>query len=312
MQIFDNNYVSSLSKKTFIALGSFDGLHLGHMSLIKECINLAKLNNGLSMVYTFKNHPLTIINPDKAPKLIMDNDNKASILRSIGVDILTLIDFNKKFMETPAEEFIKGLVHDFNLGGVVVGFNYRFGHKNQGDVNLLKELSVKYNFILKIMDPLESKEELISSSRIRALIEEGNVIEANKMLYKPFMISGKVIPGKQLGKTLGYPTANIDIDKRFMIPKAGVYFTLVRYKDKIYKGMTNVGYNPTVVETNEINIETYILNFDKEIYDDYISVYFMERIRDEEKFQSLQALIEQMNKDYSYVKSKNIEEIWKK
>lgn len=309
MQIFDNNYVSSLSKKTYIALGSFDGLHLGHMRLIKECINLAKENNGLSMVYTFKNHPLTTINPDKAPKLLMDNDNKASILRSVGVDILTLMDFDKKLMETSAEQFVEMLVNDFNLGGVVVGFNYRFGHKNQGDVSLLKQLSLKYNFIVKVMDPLESNEELISSSRIRLLIEEGNVTEANKLLYKHYMISGKVISGKQLGRTLGYPTANIDIDKKFMIPKAGVYYTLVKHNDNIYKGMTNVGYNPTVGVTNDINIETYILDFDKEIYNDYISVYFIERIRDEERFDSLEVLIEQMNKDYSYVKGKNIEEI---
>ncbi|NLZ48207.1 MAG: bifunctional riboflavin kinase/FAD synthetase [Clostridiales bacterium] len=309
MQIFENNYVSSLSKKTYIALGSFDGLHLGHIRLIKECINLAKKNNGLSMVYTFKNHPLTTINPEKAPKLLMDNNNKASVLSGIGVDILALVDFNKKLMETSAEDFIKMLVKDFNLGGVVVGFNYRFGHKNQGDVNLLKELSIKYNFIVKIMDPLQSKEELISSSRIRKLIQEGNITEANKLLYKPFMLSGKVIAGKQLGRTLGYPTANIYVDKKYMIPKAGVYYTLVGYKDKLYKGMTNVGYNPTVALTEEINIETYILDFDKEIYDDYINVYFMDRIRDEVKFDSLESLIDQMDKDYSYVKSKKIEEI---
>lgn len=309
MQIFDNNNISSLNKKTYIALGSFDGLHLGHIRLIKECISLAKENNGLSMVFTFKNHPLTIINPEKAPKLLMDNENKASILRSIGVDILTLVDFNKEFMETPAEDFIVKLVNNFNLGGVVVGFNYRFGHKNQGDVNLLKKLSVKYNFIVKIMDPLEAKEELISSSRIRALIENGNITEANQVLYKPFMISGKVIHGKQLGRTLGYPTANIDTDKRFIIPKSGVYYTLVRYNNDIYKGMTNIGYNPTIELSNKINIETYILNFDKEIYNDYITLYFIERIRDEEKFHSLEALIDQMNRDYSYVKSKNIEEI---
>jgi len=309
MQVVDNNCLCSLSKKTYIALGSFDGLHLGHMRLIKECINLAKKNNGLSMVFTFKNHPLTVINPDKAPKLLMDNDNKASILRSVGIDILSLVDFNRELMETSAEDFIENLVNNFNLGGVVVGFNYRFGHKNQGDVNLLRELSIKYNFTVKIMDPLESNEQLISSSRIRTLISEGNIIEANKMLFKSFVISGRVIPGKQLGRTLGYPTANIDIDEKFIIPNAGVYYTVVRYKDKLYKGMTNVGHNPTVALTNKINVETYILNFDKEIYDEYISIYFIERIRNEEKFDSVKSLIEQMNKDYYYVKSKNIEEI---
>ena len=309
MQIIDNNFYEILENKTYIALGSFDGLHLGHMTLIKKCIELAEENHGSSMVYTFKNHPLTVVNPNIAPKLIMTNDNKINILCGVGVEILCLVEFNKQMMQTSAEEFIIELINKYNMGGVVVGFNYRFGHKNQGNVELLKELGEKYNFKVEVINPLDFDQELISSSRIRALIESGDIAEANKMLYKPFMLSGKVISGKKLGRTLGYPTANMLVDEKFIIPSPGVYYTNVKYNDDFYLGMTNVGYNPTVECTQNINVETYILDFNKDIYDDNIDVYFLERIRDEKKFSSLEELIEQMKKDFNYVKGKKIEEI---
>jgi riboflavin kinase/FMN adenylyltransferase len=309
MQIIDNNFEGILNKKTYIALGSFDGLHLGHMSLIEKCIQLSEQHNGKSMVYTFRNHPLTVVNPNIAPKLLMDNQSKTEILREVGIDILCLIDFNKEVMQMTAENFVQELLTKYNMGGVVVGFNYRFGHRNQGNVSLLLELGHKYDFKVEVMNPLDFQSELISSSRIRNLVENGDVIQANKMLFKPLMISGEVISGKKLGRTLGYPTANIMVDERFIIPSPGVYYTKVKHKNRTYIGMTNVGYNPTVESTTKINIETYILNFDKDIYGDSIQVYFIERIRDEVKFSSLEELVNQMKKDFHYVKGKKIEEI---
>jgi riboflavin kinase/FMN adenylyltransferase len=239
----------------------------------------------------------------------MKNDTKVNILRSVGVEILCLVEFNKQVMQTTAEEFVLELLNKYNMGGVVVGFNYRFGHKNQGNVELLKELGEKYSFKVEVINPLDFEQELISSSRIRALIERGDIIEANKMLFKPFMLSGRVVTGKKLGRTLGYPTANIQVDEKFVMPSSGVYYTNVKYNGDFYIGMTNVGYNPTVECTNEINVETYILNFDNDIYGEDIDVFFLERIRDEKKFSSLQQLIEQMKKDFHYVKGKKIEEI---
>ncbi|WP_163192654.1 bifunctional riboflavin kinase/FAD synthetase [Clostridium thermarum] len=309
MHIIDNKFEEVLDKKTYIALGSFDGLHLGHMSLIQKCIQLSKQHNGNSMVYTFKDHPLTVVNPNNVPKLLMDNASKREILQDVGIDILCLVEFNRKVMQTTAENFVIELLTKYNMGGVVVGFNYRFGHKNQGDVSLLQELAPKYNFMVEVMNPLDFNGELISSSRIRNLVEYGDITQANKMLSRPFMLSGEVIPGKQLGRTLGYPTANIMVDERFVIPKPGVYYTKIRHNGKFYLGMTNVGYNPTVESTTKINVETYILNFDKDIYGDEIQVFFIERIRDEVKFSSIEGLVSQMKKDFEYVKDKKIEEI---
>lgn len=307
MQIIGNNFDGTFNKKTYIALGSFDGLHIGHMCLIEKCKELSNMHSGLSMVYTFENHPLTIVNPNIAPKLLMDNTTKIQLLQSIGIDILCLVDFNEDIMKMNAEAFVKHLLSNYNMGGVVVGFNYRFGYKNQGTVDLLLDLGKRYGFSVSVINPMDFETELVSSSRIRKLIEDGMVAEANQMLFTPFKLKGKVVQGKQLGRKLGYPTANILVEENFVIPKPGVYYSNVRYNDNVYQGMTNVGYNPTVECTNKINIETYILDFNKYIYGDALEIFFMERIRDEIRFSSLDELIAQMKKDYNYVKGKNVE-----
>ena len=242
----------------YLALGSFDGLHQGHMSLIEKVKEYAAVNGGKSMVYTFSNHPLTTIAPD-----------------------------------------------EFNVKGIVVGFNYRFGYKNLGDVELLKVLSAKYKFDLTIMPPFQDKDHVISSTFIRKLIASGEIIEANEYLLEPFMINGKIISGKGIGRTLGYPTANLDYNKNFVIPQKGVYYTNVKYKEKIYKGITNIGFNPTV-NGNNLTIETYILDFDKDIYGEEISVYFIEKTRNESKFSNLNELISQLRLDEKEASLKKI------
>lgn len=307
MEIINDNFDGELKEKTYIALGSFDGLHLGHMCLIDRCMELSREFGVNSMIYTFKNHPLSVVNPEAAPKLLMDNFTKQELLKDIGIDILCLTEFNENIMHMDGEAFVKQLLSKFNMAGVVVGFNYRFGYKNHGNVELLLDLGKKYGFSVFVINPMDYDAELISSSRIRKLIEDGMIAEANHMMFKPFRLRGSVITGKQLGRKLGYPTANISVDERFVIPKPGVYYSNVRYNGEYYLGMTNVGYNPTVESTNKINIETYILGFDKFIYSEELDIFFIERIRDEIKFSSLEELITQMKKDYNYVKGKKIE-----
>lgn len=289
----------------YLALGSFDGLHQGHMSLIKKVKEHADANGGKSMVYTFLNHPLTTIAPDKAPKLLMDNDTKINLLSEKGIDFLTFEKFDKNFMQLSPEEFIRSICTKFNVKGIVVGFNYRFGYKNLGDVELLKALSLKYNFKLTVMPPFKDKDNIISSTFIRNLIARGNLKEANEYLLEPFMIKGKIISGKGIGRTLGYPTANLDYNKNFVIPQRGVYYTNIRYKEKIYKGITNIGFNPTV-NGNNLTIETYILDFNKDIYGDEIAVYFIEKTRNESKFSNLNDLISQLSEDEKEAKLKKI------
>jgi len=304
MIVLQDNFESKLNFKTYIALGSFDGLHIGHMSLINKTLELSKYNKVKSMVYTFNNHPLSIINKDKVPKLLIDNESKLNILDKIGIDIVNLVDFNIDYMKIAPEQFVINMLKFYNAAGIIVGFNYKFGYKNAGDVSLLEKLSKILNFELIVMDSVMYNNNVISSSRIRNLISDGNITEANRMLFQPFMLKGKVIKGKQLGRKLGFPTVNLQYNTEFILPATGVYYTTIEYNGIFYKGITSVGYNPTVEPINiKISIETYILDFNKNIYDENIKVYFIERMRDEIKFDRLEDLITQLEKDKFYAES---------
>lgn len=305
MIVIDDIIMDNKDSENYVALGSFDGLHSGHLSLVKKTVQVAKEKNGKSMVFTYKNHPKTLVKPESAPKLIMDLETKLKYLEEENVDIVVLRSFTKEFMSVSAEDFIKLLCVDYNVKGIIVGFNFRFGYKNLGDVKLLEDLQGKYGYKLYVMEPYTYSGDVISSTRIRKSILEGDVKEASKMLSKPYLIKGKVIHGKKLGRTIGFPTANLEFDSKIIIPDKGVYYTNVEYNNKTYKGITSVGYNPTV-NGQQLTIETYILDFDDTIYGQELKVYFIERIREEIKFNSLDELVEQIKKDENFAKDREI------
>ena len=257
------------------------------------------------MVYTFENHPLTIINKASIPKIIMSNKEKISVLENLGVDIVCLYKFDLEMMTMEAEEFIIFLLKRFNTKGFVVGFNYRFGYKNKGDIKLLEKLSEKYNFELIVKKAYKSEGKIVSSSSIRELISKGSIELANDLLTRNFTLDGKIIGGKKLGRTIGFPTANLDIDKKVALPKIGVYYTNTEIEGVLFKSITSVGNNPTV-NGNATTVETYILNFSKDIYNKNISVHFIEWIRGEKKFDSLESLKKQLEKDKMYAYQRKI------
>ena len=304
MIIIDKDLKDIQNSNNYIALGSFDGLHIGHLSLIYKVVEVAKKNNGKSMVFTFKNHPRTFINKEEAPKLLMDNNRKVEILKIHKVDIVCFQEFDLKFMKMTPKEFVEFLVLEYNIKGFVVGFNYKFGYKNLGDVELLKKLQNEYGYELYVMEPCTYKSQVISSTRIRKALEDGEVLDASKMLDLPYTLSGEVIHGKQLGRTIGFPTANLKYNQNFILPKIGVYYTNIKVNNNIYKGITSVGNNPTV-EGKTLTIETYILEFNKDIYGENIDVSFIKKIRDEKKFNGLEELKAQLQKDKSFAKDEN-------
>ncbi|MCQ2968644.1 MAG: bifunctional riboflavin kinase/FAD synthetase [Clostridium sp.] len=305
MLVLEDAILKGKNKENFVALGSFDGLHKGHLSLIRKMKKLAKECQGQSIVYTFKNHPRKFINKNSTLNLIMTNEEKISILEQEGIDILAFKEFNKDIMEMSPEDFIKNICESFNIKGIVVGFNFKFGYKNSGDIKLLHELKSKYDFDLYVMEPCIYNESVVSSTRIRQSIIDGEVEEAFNMLTRPYSIKGKVIHGKKLGRTIGFPTANLEIDKSKCIPARGVYYTNVCIEGNIFKGITSVGYNPTV-NGKELTIETNILDFNKDIYGQIINVSFIEKIREEIKFNNLEQLVNQLNIDKSYAEKNNI------
>lgn len=305
MIITNESSIIDKSVSCYIALGSFDGIHKGHLSLINKAVNLAKENNGESIVYTFINHPRDIIKSKGMPKLLMNNEEKINILESCLVDKIYFEEFNEEFMKHSPEEFVEYLCTKFNVKGIVVGFNYKFGYKNLGDTKLLKNLSKKYRYEMYIMPPSTFKEKIISSTNIRNELSKGHIEEANSMLTRPFMLSGEIVNGKKIGRTIKFPTANLKYSKRSILPKIGVYYTCVEVNNNIYKGITNIGSNPTV-NGGEITIETNILDFNEDIYGKNIKVYFLKWIRGEKKFDSLEDLKNQLEHDKNSVKEEKI------
>jgi riboflavin kinase/FMN adenylyltransferase len=234
----------------------------------------------------------------------MDNDRKVEILKSHNVDIVCFQEFNFEFMKMTPKEFIEFLVFKYNVKGFVVGFNYKFGYKNLGNVELLRSLQGEYGYELFVMDPCTYKDEIVSSTRIRKALEEGDVFEASKMLSLPYTISGEIIHGRQIGRTIGFPTANLKYKENFILPKEGVYYTNVLVNNNIYKGITSIGSNPTV-DGKFTTLETYILDFDREIYGEKVEVSFIKKIRDMQKFHGVEELKSQLERDKVFAQNEN-------
>lgn len=306
MIILENNNMKKLVEPTYIALGNFDGLHRGHMALINRVVDEALLNDAKSLVYTFTNHPLTVAAPERAPGLIMDMDQKLHVFKSAGIDYVALVDFTYEYMQTSAEDFIKILLDQYHAKGLVVGFNYKYGYKNTGDVEFLKELAEKYDFEVIIIEPESDEEGLISSTRIRRLIQDGKVADAAKLLVEPFRLTGEIIPGRNNGRAMGFPTANMTIDEKSILPKDGVYYTNVEIDGDLYRGITSIGNNPTIPGENPVTVETYILDFEGDLYGKAIHLYFLEWMREMIKFDSMEELKEQIRKDNNYAATRNL------
>lgn len=290
----DNTY------KSVVTIGNFDGVHKGHQVLIKEAVQFANKRNLKSVVFTFDNHPANYFEK-RHVKNIITNNEKINRIKSLGVDILVIIPFDSYMTKISPIEFIKGVLID-KLGArkIIVGHDFTFARRKEGNTKLLKEMSSKYGFELEIVNPIKVNDIRVSSTYIRQLVAEGSVDKVNKYLGYHCEIKGNVIKGKQLGRTIGFPTANIEINDDLLIPNNGIYATKVYVYNDVYYGATNIGYNPTV-NGDKLSIETNILEFDEDIYGQVIKIEFLERIRDEKKFNSLEELKAQLKKDTDYV-----------
>ena len=302
MKIIETLYNDLEFPPTVITLGYFDGIHLGHQCLIDTTKKVAAKKSIKSAVFTFKTHPLSIISPEKAPKLLFSNDKKIEIVESLGIDYMIYPDFTLDIMNEKPEEFVKNILVDkFNARHIVVGFNYKFGYKGMGTPNTLIELGKKYNFEVTIIQPIKINDQTVSSTFIRNLIENGEVELAKSYLGRPYSITGTVIPGKGLGKKISIPTANIAVEDTIVIPSYGVYYTKVSLQHHQFDAITNVGNNPTF-SNHPVAIESYLFNFNKEIYGEKIEVFFLKKVRSEMKFNSIEELVSQMKKDMKFVK----------
>ncbi|MGM0601757.1 MAG: bifunctional riboflavin kinase/FAD synthetase [Bacillota bacterium] len=298
--ITNHNFENYNKKNTCLAIGAFDGLHKGHQLIIKKTVENAKLISGVSGVLSFYPHPLKIIAGQKTPPAIISREQKITVLKKLNVDYYFEQKFTPEFAQMEVKDFIEEiLVNKLNVSCVVVGDDFRFGHQNRGNVEVLKKMGEIYNFKTKIISQLNANDDRISSTRIRKLIQKGNLKEAENLLGRSYQICGKVKHGKKRGRKMGVPTANISLETNYSLPPAGVYAVKVYLNDNTYVGAANLGFNPTF-DDKKINFEINIIDFNDTIYEKRICADFVEFIRPEIKFDSQEDLIKQMKRDILY------------
>lgn len=289
------------SEDSVVVLGNFDGVHRGHQKLFQVAMQQGKAKNLKTIVFSFYPHPSWVIGNHPKP-LIMSRRDKKQIIKNLGMDTLIEYPFTKAFASISPDTFFEEiLIGQLKAKVLVVGENYYFGKNKAGNPEYLKVLGKKNGVEVFVVSAVKYEQQMISSSTIRNLIVEGNMELANKMLGHPYMVVGNVMAGKQLGRTIGFPTINLIADPDRVYPPNGVYATKVTVYNKEYLGMTNIGYNPTVNGTKKM-IETHIFDFDQDIYGEIVEIRFYHAIRTEQKFGNIEALQQQIAKDFHTVK----------
>lgn len=286
-----------MKKSKVVLIGNFDGIHLGHQKLIRKAKKIAEQKKQKLVLITFNPHPREIINNSEMD-LILPYKEKKLLLKNYGIDKIDEIKFTNKLSKLSAEEFAKEYIYKaHNPSDIVIGKNFKFGHKARGDAKLLKDsLSKKvkvHSIDIKRLDSL-----VISSSEIKKLISKGSIEKVNKLLGRNYHISGKVIHGEKRGRLIGFPTTNLSTEWNFL-PKKGVYVSKVVISDKSYQSITNIGVRPTF-NANSLQIESHIFDFNKNVYGKKIKIYFLARIRNEKKFETVEKLIENITKDVNF------------
>lgn len=291
----------SKKQKSVIALGTFDGVHLGHQKIIQALLNEAKKIDATPIIVTFFPHPTHVLTPDRPLKMINSINERVALLKDKGIETVVVKEFTKEFSKTTALELIqKDLLIEHQMQTLLVGYDHSFGKNKEGDYETLKNYGERLHFSVKQVTAFEKDKLAISSTLIRNLLLEGNIIKANQYLNYTFCLYGKVVKGNQLGRRIGFNTANIDLDyPNKIVPKLGVYVVQSTIDAKDYFGMMNIGYRPTINGTTR-TIEVHYFNFDANLYDKEICVKLLHRIRDEFKFDSIDELKKQLKKDRLY------------
>ena len=280
-----------------LALGNFDGMHRGHLKIIERVRRGAEERGSTAVAMTFEPHPSKIVRPDKAPPLLMTHSQKLDALARAGMHGVAIVRFTPELARWDPETFVRAvLVEWLHVGEVWVGANFLFGHDRSGNFSMLRSQGARYGFRAEKIEPVRYKDFVVSSTRVRRLVTEGRVDEAGALLGHYYAIDGTVVRGRQRGRELGFPTANICADNE-LIPPAGVYATTVALDGVAYPAITNIGTRPTFEAGEETVIESHVLEFDRDLYDARVRLGFVQRLRDEKKFEGVDALKAQIEAD---------------
>ena len=305
MKVYHNLNEFKPLRQAIATVGTFDGVHVGHQKLLKRIQELAKKEGGESVLLTFHPHPRLVLFPDDNDlKLITTLEERIDRLAETGLDHLIIHPFTPEFSRTTAVEYVRDiLVNGIGVKKLVIGYDHHFGRNREGSLENLKDLAPTYKFEVEEIPAQEIKDVNVSSTKIRNALNSGEVEKANTYLGYPFQVRGTVVQGEGLGSKLKFPTANIQVDDSSkLIPAYGVYATVLILGGISYQSMTNIGVRPTVHENSDLTIETHVFNFDQDIYSKKVQLQFIKRIRDEEKFENLEILTEQIEKDAQKVK----------
>lgn len=303
MKIYNNIEDFSPLDNPVVTVGTFDGVHIGHQKIFRKMAEDAAAINGTSVVVTFHPHPRLVIHPDSSDlKFINTQERKYDLIEQSGIEHLVVIPFTKEFSRTPSSEFVKNILVDkIGVKKLIIGYDHHFGKDRQGSIMELRGLSKIHHFDVEEVDALEVDGIPASSTKIRNALIQGNIRLANTLLGYEYSITGIVVKGNKIGRKIGFPTANIEMHDHYKLISAnGVYACRVDYGGRLYKGMGNIGYRPTV-DAGDLTIEVNIFDFDEEIYGETITIYFVDRIRDENKFENLAALRSQLTSDKARV-----------
>jgi len=298
LKIFQKTSSFSSEEKTFVTIGTFDGVHFGHQKIIEKLVSEAKKSKKKSVLLTFFPHPRMVLQKDASIELINTIEERATLLKKTGLDYLIIHPFSKEFSRTTALEFVRDvLVNKLNISKLIIGYDHHFGKNREGNITQLTEYSHLYNFEVEEIPAQDIDDVSVSSTKIRHALHSGSLKTANNYLGYNFMLNGNVVNGKKLGGKIGYPTANIDVKESYkLIPKTGVYVVKSLMDKEIIFGMMNIGNRPTV-NGNHQTIEVHFFDFNKDLYGQKITIELLYFLRDEQKFDSLELLIAQLKKD---------------
>ncbi|MFN7138925.1 MAG: bifunctional riboflavin kinase/FAD synthetase [Limisphaerales bacterium] len=286
------------NRKVCVAIGVFDGVHLGHQQVIRQAISDAHQQEGISVAITFDRHPNAVVAPDRSPPLIYPLSKKTKLLEALGTDTTLLLHFDEAFSKIPADGFIRNLVRDFqNVHSICVGSTFTFGHKRQGNVDLLNALGSELGFVVHGLAAVSLDNERVSSTRIRHAITRGELDFASQLLGRPYSLVGSITEGDKLGRKLGFPTANIDVNG-LIVPPTGVYAAHARINGKVHRAVLNIGFRPTLQQpTPQLRVEAHLLDFTENIYGFEMEIQFIRKLREELTFSSVEALKKQIAND---------------
>ncbi|HQZ96034.1 MAG TPA: bifunctional riboflavin kinase/FAD synthetase [Pyrinomonadaceae bacterium] len=297
MKIFHGTENANITRPTVLTLGVFDGLHLGHQEIMRKVVERAKAVEAVATAITFDPHPRAVLHPDSAPPMLQTLDQRLANLEVLGIEQTIVIPFTREFAGQPAENFLADIIHDrLQAREVYLGKGFAFGKDRGGNIELLRTMSEKLGFVADEVDEIQLRGMRISSSKIRRLLAEGYVNLARRMLGRPYGVEGVIIRGNRRGHTIGFPTANLKPRNR-VIPKFGVYATATLIDGSWRKSITNIGVRPTFESDADPSIETYVFDFDGDLYGDVLRVRFLHRIRDERKFNGIDELKAQIEND---------------